>query len=154
MPLGVLGTTVEARYDPFNAGVAYAFVDKQWHTCYSEFHASFSTYSERSVWLATERLKIQNRAAGKRLGITAERLALFMSEREQDEELARQIRHDAEAAPHRKKIRQPGATASPPGTSAPPTPLRPTPRLATTSGSAETAPTQSRRRPVRVLEDL
>jgi len=134
--------------------VAYAFVDKQWHTCYSEFHAMFSTYSERSVWLATERLKIQDRAAGRQLAITAERLALFLSEREQDEELARQLRNDAEAAPHRKKIQRTDAATPAPGASAPPTPPRPATRTAKATGTTETAPTQFRRRPVRALEDL
>lgn len=145
---GALGTTVEARYDPFNAGIAYAFVGKRWHTCHSEFHAVFSAYSERAVWLATERLKLKDRAAGQLIGVTAERLALFLQDREQDEEMARQLRNDTEAAPHRRKIQQVDPPAPPPSL----------PEAPTSSPSAQTATKSVVRtntpRPLRVLEDL
>lgn len=145
---GVLGTSVEARYDPFNCGVAYAYVRGQWHTCHSEFYASFSHLSERAVWLATERLKFQDRQAGRQLNVTAERLALFMLDRERDEEVARQLRNDAEAAPHRQKIQRVSAIA--PAAHPPATPSLPAP----TGAAPAAAPTRMQRRPVRVLEDL
>lgn len=101
---GILGTKVEARYDPFNAGLAYAYVQGQWVTCHSEYYAVLSHYTERAVWLATERLRLEDREAGKQLPVTAERLAVFLHERELGEEIARQLRNDAEAAVHRQKI--------------------------------------------------
>lgn len=151
---GMLETMVEARYDPFNAGIAYAFVRGHWITCYSEYYAVFSHYTERAVWLATERLKLEARAAGQQFGVSAERLALFLLDREQDEEVARQIRNDAEAASHRQKIGDvPLAAARPLST---PT-SAPRPALASVgnaAGPTETQVTDSARRPVRVLEDL
>ncbi|CAN7247052.1 Mu transposase C-terminal domain-containing protein [Pseudorhodoferax sp. LjRoot39] len=151
---GVLGTNVEARYDPFNAGIAYAYVGGQWHTCYSELHAVFSTYSERAVWLATESMKLKDRAAGKQLAITAERLALFMHARELEEDVARQVRHDVEAATHRRKIEQTDSdAASLPHGQAPATqPVVSSLPRHTTNGDGAAIPV--RRRSVRVLEDL
>ena len=35
----VQGETVPVRYDPFDAGTAYAFVRKQWLQCHSEYYA-------------------------------------------------------------------------------------------------------------------
>lgn len=150
---GILGTEVEARYDPFNAGVAYAFVNRQWHTCYSEYHAAFATYSERAVWLATEQLKLEDRIAGKQLGITADRIALFMLQREQDEDLARQVRHDTEAASHRRKI----VTARPASASRPPDLQAISPSSGTgpnASSPVEGPVTRAPSRPAQILEDL
>lgn len=147
---GVLGSNVEARYDPFNAGLAYAYVNGQWHSCHSDLHPMFQHYSERAVRLATERLKLRDRSTGQKQGINAERLAMFLQEREQDEDLGRQLLNDTEAARHRQRNLVPSrlqsALAIP---QAIPTndQLRRDPRPAT-----PVAPTS--RRPIRVLEDL
>lgn len=110
---GVLDTKVFARYDPFNAGLAYAFVQERWQTCYSEHYSIFSHYSERAIWLATERLKLVVRSPGRNMGINAETLALFLQGREADEELANQLRNDEEARPHRERISRDGLPAMP-----------------------------------------
>jgi putative transposase len=101
---GVLGSHVEARYDPFDGGVAYARVDGRWRACYSEFRPVFSQLSERAVRMVTERLRLQDRQAGRQLPINAERLALFLGQREQDEAVAKQQLHDVEASSHRRKV--------------------------------------------------
>lgn len=147
---GVLGSSVEARYDPFDAGIAYAWVGGQWHACYSEFRAVFEGMTERAVKLVTERLRLQDRQAGRQLPINAERVALFLAQREQDEAVARQQLNDAEAAPHRKRIQQ---TAVPlPGNATPaPSPTTPTPSVDRRPTTPAAPPA---RRPIRVLEDL
>jgi hypothetical protein len=38
---------VEIRYDPFDAGIAYAFVRGRWVECYGEHFAKFQGKSER-----------------------------------------------------------------------------------------------------------
>jgi putative transposase len=101
---GVLESKVHARYDPFNAGLAYVLVNGLWHTCYSEHYAIFSQYSERAIWLVTERLKLIARSPEKNKGVNAERLALFLQGREADEDLANQLQNDEEARPHRDRI--------------------------------------------------
>ncbi len=37
----VEGTRVAVRYDPFDAGAAYAYVERQWVRCCSEYHTVF-----------------------------------------------------------------------------------------------------------------
>lgn len=151
---GVQGTQVEARYDPFNAGIAYVYIGKQWHECRSEFYALFATFTERAVWLATESLKLQDRTTGQHLGINAERLALFMLDQEKDEEVARQHRNDAESASHRQKLQQAGAAAIPPLASEPASSSSSRARALPASVDAGTQSPKSTRRSARILEDL
>lgn len=101
---GVLNTDVFARYDPFNFGVAYAFVHGQWQKCISEHYAMLSQYTERVVRIASERIRFMDRLAGKRQKITAQRLATFLENREGEEEIARQLLNDEESMRHRSKI--------------------------------------------------
>lgn len=101
---GMLGQQVPARYDPFNQGVAYAYVGDEWHPCKSEYFAIFSKYSERAIRLATERLHLMDRVSGRKAAINSERLAIFLESQEGEEALSIQARNDAEAQAHRTKI--------------------------------------------------
>jgi len=53
----VEGTQVPVRYDPFDAGLAYAFIRKRWVRCISEHHARFAGRSEREIQLASAELR-------------------------------------------------------------------------------------------------
>lgn len=150
---GVLGSLVEARYDPFNGGVAYARVGGQWHTCYSEFHAVFTDLSERTVRLISERLRLQDRQAGRKLPINAERLAVFLAQREQDEAVARQQLNDMEATPHRRRIQQTKST-TPASAAAPLLPAGSTGSPPRSDARSSSPAVQVVHRPIRVLEDL
>ncbi len=101
---GMLDQYVPARYDPFNGGITYAFVNGQWHECKSEYFAIFSKYSERAVRLATEQMRLKDRVIGRKSEMNAERLAIFLEGQEGEETLAIQARNDAEADAHRTKI--------------------------------------------------
>jgi hypothetical protein len=48
----VQGQQVAVRFDPFDAGVAYAFVRRQWVQCHSEYYAVLKGRSQREVMLA------------------------------------------------------------------------------------------------------
>ena len=48
---------VPVRYDPFDAGTAFAFVKGQWVHCHSEYYAIFQGHSERELMLATQELR-------------------------------------------------------------------------------------------------
>jgi hypothetical protein len=48
---------VAIRYDPFDAGTAYAFVNKEWTECHSEYFSIFQGRSEKELMLATEELR-------------------------------------------------------------------------------------------------
>jgi hypothetical protein len=101
---GVEGTAVAVRYDPFNMGRAYAYVNGAWRECHSEYYAVFSQYSERAIQIASQRLLLKMRRAGKALVINAQRLAEFLASSEADEALELQRLHDGESTAHRNNI--------------------------------------------------
>ncbi len=94
---GAEGTQVPVRYDPFDAGVAYAFVKKRWVRCISEHYARFARRSEREIQVASTELRRRQQRHGQRLPITARRLADFLASLEADEVVLEQRLRDAEA---------------------------------------------------------
>ena len=90
-------TQVPVRYDPLDAGTAYAFVKRHWVRCISEHYARFAGRSEREVMLATAELRRQHQGRGRRFTITARRLADFLVSVEAEEVLLEQRLRDAEA---------------------------------------------------------
>lgn len=90
-------TQVPVRYDPFDAGIAYAFIQGRWVQCLSEHYAIFAGRSEREIQLATAELRKRNQLHGQRLTITARKLADFLTSLEAEELLLEQRLRDAEA---------------------------------------------------------
>jgi len=90
-------TQVSVRYDPFNAGIAYAYVNGQWVQCISEHYASFQGRSERELMLATAELRKRKQNHVHQSTITARKLADFLASVEAQEVLLSQRLHDAEA---------------------------------------------------------
>lgn len=91
------GEEVPVRYDPFDAGTAYAFVRKQWLQCHSDCYGTLKGRSEREIMLATAELRrrYQNHSAG--FQITARRLAEFLQSVEAEETLLTQRLRDGES---------------------------------------------------------
>ena len=71
----VEGTSVPVRYDPFDAGQAYAFVKGRWVRCLSEHHAAFAGRSEREIQLASAELRRRQQRHGQQFPLTARKLA-------------------------------------------------------------------------------
>ena len=88
---------VPVRYDPFDAGIAYAFIKGRWVQCLSEHYAIFTGRSEREIQLATAELRKRNQLHGQRLTITARKLADFLTSLEAEELLLEQRLRDTEA---------------------------------------------------------
>ncbi len=89
---GIAGTSVRVKYDPFDMGTAYAFVDGKWRECFSEHYSVLKGRSMREVYLATQELK-------KRLNVSSvptSKLAEFLSSVEDHEVLLRQRMTDRE----------------------------------------------------------
>ncbi len=53
----VKGKNIPVRFDPWDAGIAYAYARDKWVTCMSEKFAIFRGRSEREIMLATELLR-------------------------------------------------------------------------------------------------
>ena len=90
-------TQVPVRYDPFDAGVAYAFIKGHWVHCLSEHYAIFAGRSEREIQLATAELRKRNQLHGQQFTITARKLADFLTSLEAEEVLLEQRLRDTEA---------------------------------------------------------
>lgn len=90
-------TQVPVRYDPFDAGVAYAFIKGRWVQCLSEHYAIFAGRSEREIQLATAELRKRNQLHSQQFTITARKLADFLTSLEAEEILLEQRLRDTEA---------------------------------------------------------
>lgn len=89
-------TDVEARYDPFDVGIAYAYIRGQWVKCISEYYAIFKGRSEKEIWLATAELQKRNSNHDTQLTVRAKKLAEFLSTAEAEEVLLAQRLRDAQ----------------------------------------------------------
>ena len=91
----VEGTRLPVRYDPFDAGLAYAFVKGRWVRCISQYQTQFAGRSEREILLASAELRRRHQRHGQRLPITARKLADFLASLEAEEVLLEQRLRDA-----------------------------------------------------------
>ena len=89
-------TRVSVRYDPRDAGIAYAYVRKQWVRCISQYYSVFKSRSEREIQLATQELRQQYKQHSKRFTITAKALAVFLEGTEITESILMQRLKDGE----------------------------------------------------------
>lgn len=87
-------TYVEVRYDPFDAGTAYAYVRGQWVKCISEHYPVLKGRSEKEIWLATAQLQKRYSNHTKQLKIRAKKLAEFLATAEAEEVLLEQRLRD------------------------------------------------------------
>jgi hypothetical protein len=115
---GVERTRVPVRYDPFDAGVAYAYVQGQWVRCISEYYAQFQGRSEREIQLASAELRKRRQQHGQQSPISGGQLASFLSSLEAEELLHEQRRRDAERQDSQPEAEVP----DPPTTETPPRP--------------------------------
>jgi putative transposase len=88
---------VPIRYDPFDVGTAYAFVQGQWVSGHSEYHAVFHGHSEKELMLASKELHRRRQCHSQSVAITARKLADFLQSVETDELLLTQRLRDQEA---------------------------------------------------------
>jgi len=88
-------TSLPVRFDPFDAGIAYAFVKGRWVRCISEHYARFAGRSEREVHLATTELRRRSQRHAQQLTLTARKLADFLVSIEAEEVLLEQRLRDA-----------------------------------------------------------
>jgi putative transposase len=89
-------TKVSVRYDPFDLGVAYAYVQGRWVKCISQYYSIFSGRSERELLLASLEIKQQAKLTQTPTTISAKRLADFLNDVTAHETLLLQRLRDLE----------------------------------------------------------
>src|SRR6266567_1080758 len=90
-------TRVPVRYDPFNIGTAFAYVEGRWVKCQSEYYLQLQGHSERELHLASQELRKRSQNHAKEAAITAKRLADLLAHASAHEEVLKQRLHDLEA---------------------------------------------------------
>ena len=88
---------IPIRYDPFDVGTAYAFVNKEWTECHSEYFAVFQGRSEKELILGTEELRKSMQHQSGEFNITSRKLAEFLDSVQAEEVLLEQRLGDMES---------------------------------------------------------
>jgi putative transposase len=83
----LVGQSVPIRYDPFDIGVLYAFVQNQWIPCKSQFYAQLSDRSERELAIITAELRKSAQGDKESHDLSAARLAAFLEKAEEHQAL-------------------------------------------------------------------
>lgn len=96
-PATIEHTQVPVRYDPFDIGTAYAYVQRRWIPCISQYYLQFKGHSERQLLLATAELRKRRPNQTKEQSITGKRLAEFLASAEAHEVVLMQRLQDGEA---------------------------------------------------------
>jgi putative transposase len=93
----VEGRQVPVRYDPFNIGLAYAYVEGRWVQCISEYYLRLRGHTEREIQFASAELRKRYQNHHGEAAITARRLADLLAEVMTHETVLLQRFHDLEA---------------------------------------------------------
>jgi putative transposase len=90
-------TEVPVCYDPFDASIGYAYINKKWRKCHCPYD-EFAGCSERELHILTEELRKRNRIqyGSEQVEITQKQLAAFRRECDGDQDVLRQQRNDRE----------------------------------------------------------
>ena len=93
------GQSVPIRYDPFDIGVLYAFVQNQWVPCKSQLYAILSGRSERELAIITAELRKAAQGDQASAGLSAARLSAFLEKAEGHQAWLLQRMKDQESRP-------------------------------------------------------
>ncbi|WP_041739483.1 Mu transposase C-terminal domain-containing protein [Calothrix sp. PCC 6303] len=89
-------TDVPVRYDPFDMGVAYAYVEKRWVRCISQYYSTFVGRTEKEVLLAAQEIRLYSKRNATSTNLNAKRLADFIASVIEHEALLMQRLRDLE----------------------------------------------------------
>lgn len=101
----VENSEVEVRYDPFNIGVAYAFINNNWQKCRAEQYSVFNGKTEKQLKIIAEELRQKKKLHSTNGVITAKMIAEFILDSEDiEEKLALEMYKPIETKPDLKVI--------------------------------------------------
>lgn len=91
----IAGSKVAVRYDPFDAGIAYVYLEKEWVRCTSEYYPMLRNRSEKELQIAREEIVASYRRHGKAIRtVNARLLADFLERTTNSERLLKQQQRD------------------------------------------------------------
>ncbi len=89
-------TKVPVRYDPFDVGVAYAYVQGRWVKCISQYYSIFEGHSEKELLLASSEIRRMRKSTRTITSVSAKRLADLIANAQEHETLLLQRLKDLE----------------------------------------------------------
>ncbi|MFD2330140.1 TnsA endonuclease N-terminal domain-containing protein [Cohnella sp. GCM10020058] len=92
----VEGSQAPVRYDPFNMGILYAYIQNRWVLLNSEHFSIFENRTEKEIQIASEELKRRRKLHGQNLDLSGSKLAKFLQSIESNEALEKQRMRDSE----------------------------------------------------------
>ena len=87
---------VPVRYDPFDMGIAYAYVEGRWVRCISQYYSTLVGHTEKEVLLAASEIRQLAKRNATKMNLNAKRLADFMNHVQEHEALLLQRLRDLE----------------------------------------------------------
>jgi putative transposase len=109
----IAGHSAPVRFEPYDMGVIYAFIDGQWLECIANNYAQVHGRSEKEWNLILEEWREHQRQhSQKRQMLNGPLLAQFLQQVEQEEKIALQHQHDYEEQALRLTSLQATATRS------------------------------------------
>jgi putative transposase len=97
-------TKISVRYDPFDMGIAYAYLEGRWVKCISQYYSTFVGRTEKEVMLAAQEIRQQDKRNAAGGNISAKRLADFIAAVQEHETLLVQRLRDLEARSVRENL--------------------------------------------------
>jgi putative transposase len=102
---GMIGTHVPVRRDPFNVGIAYAFIAGEWEKCFSEHYVDFEGRTEKEMSKVVQCLRDKQKLLRINASITATKLGDFLNNHVAEQEtLLLQRMRDNETRPIRECV--------------------------------------------------
>lgn len=97
----VIGAKVQVKYDPFNFGIAFAYVNKKWVECKSDYYAVFDGLTEKEVKAISMQLKLEHKRNNQAATVSCQQIAAFIVKTKGTENELIQQKH---ARQQRKKM--------------------------------------------------
>ncbi|MUG96988.1 DDE-type integrase/transposase/recombinase [Scytonema sp. UIC 10036] len=90
-------TDVPVRYDPFDMGIAYAYVEGRWVKCISQYYGIFNGRTEKEILLAAQEIRQNSKRNAVSTNLNAKRLADFIASAQEHEAILVQRLRDLES---------------------------------------------------------
>ncbi|MBO3463210.1 MAG: DDE-type integrase/transposase/recombinase [Aetokthonos hydrillicola CCALA 1050] len=81
-------TDVPVRYDPFDMGIAYAYVEGRWVRCISQYYGTFVGHTEKEILLAAQEIRRSSKRNAAATNLNAKRLADFIASVQEHEAIS------------------------------------------------------------------
>lgn len=85
---------IPIRYDPFDYGTAYAYVNNRWIRCISNYYTKLQGYSERAIKIATTLIHRKKQLHNQKVYASVGEIVHLLKNAEQYEDVQRQLQRD------------------------------------------------------------